>query len=76
MGLLSWFFPSATDRITTARKMMSAGRWGDARLELLETFPITCRPLQSVAGAGDFGEEITMEDELVFIIIDEEQPDR
>ncbi|MCA9570402.1 MAG: hypothetical protein KC656_21305, partial [Myxococcales bacterium] len=36
MGIWSWFFPSADDRVATAKKRMEAGRWADARLEVLE----------------------------------------
>jgi tetratricopeptide (TPR) repeat protein len=36
MGLLSFLFPSADDRVARARKMMSAKRWADARLEVLD----------------------------------------
>ena len=36
MGLLSFFFPSADDRVARARKWMAAERWADARLEVLE----------------------------------------
>ena len=34
MGLLSWFFPSASDRVERARKLLDAGRAADAALEL------------------------------------------
>ena len=36
MGLFSWFFPSADDRIARAERLMSAERWADARLEILD----------------------------------------
>ncbi len=36
MGLLSFLFPSADDRVARARKLMSHERWADARLEVLE----------------------------------------
>jgi tetratricopeptide (TPR) repeat protein len=36
MGLFSWFFPSADDRVANARKRMAAERWADARLEVLD----------------------------------------
>ncbi len=35
-GLRAWFFPNADDRVARARKRMEAGRWADARLEVLE----------------------------------------
>ncbi|GEM_PF-1454670 len=41
-----------------------------------ETFRVVRCPVQHVAGAGDFAEKITVQDVLVFIVIDEEQPDR
>lgn len=36
MGLWSWLFPSADDRVAAARKALQAGRPDQARLELLE----------------------------------------
>jgi hypothetical protein len=31
MGLLSWLFPSAEDRVASAKKALAAGRWRDAK---------------------------------------------
>jgi tetratricopeptide (TPR) repeat protein len=36
MGLLSWFFPSAEDRVARARAQLAKGRPDEARLELLD----------------------------------------
>ncbi len=36
MGLLSWFFPSAEDRVERGQRLLDAGRWADARLEVLD----------------------------------------
>lgn len=35
MGLLSWFFPSAEDRIVTARSWIAEGDWAEARQTIL-----------------------------------------
>jgi hypothetical protein len=35
MGWLSWLFPSDEDRLRRARARMAAGRWEDARKELV-----------------------------------------
>lgn len=36
MGLLSWLFPSPADRVEKARKALAAGRFADARDEVLD----------------------------------------
>jgi len=36
MGIFSFLFPSAEDRVARARKLMDAGRWAEARLEVLD----------------------------------------
>ncbi len=36
MGILSWFFPSAEDRVARARRLLAEGRAADARYDLLD----------------------------------------
>ena len=36
MGLLSWLFPSPADRLKKARKLLSEGRFAEARMQVLD----------------------------------------